>query len=387
MRNYFCNIMRKILVILSVILLAACTRQAKFVIEGTIEGGAGEMIYLEHMGLSKSTLLDSVRISNDGDFRFKAPAPQYPDFYRLILSGRSLHFAVDSAEVLKITATYGGFSTDYKIEGSVSNADIQRLRNSVARIQRKANQIIKGMSQADQIRIKQELVELIEEHKSMARPIILNNPKSSAAYFAIFQQVNGIYIFSPYEKEDRPYCAAVATSFHTFMPEYERSIHLHALVLDAINTEREARRMDQWSEMVANATAGYIEIALPDRNGNEIRLSSLEGKAILLDFSAYESRESVPYTFALRELYDKYASRGFEIYQVSLDRNKLLWQDATENIPWICVRDDNGPRTTAATAYNVTSIPTYFLIGANGEIVGRDLDLQTLEREIRKNLP
>lgn len=379
--------MKKIIIILTVILLASCSRQPKFVIEGTIEGGAGEMIYLEHMGLAKTTLLDSVRIDRKDEFHFRAPAPEYPDFYRLILSGRSLHFAVDSAEVLRIKSTYGGFSTNYHIEGSVSNADIQKLRYSVAHIQRKANQAIKGISQAEQNRIRVELIELIEEHKAMARPIILNNPRSSAAYFALFQQVNGINIFSPYEREDRPYFGAVATSFHTFMPSYDRSIHLHALVLDALNTEREARRQDQWAEMVANASTGYIDIALPDRNGNIIKLSSLEGKAILLDFSAYESRESVAYTFALRDLYNKYASRGFEIYQVSLDRNKMLWLDATKNIPWICVRDEKGPNTSAATSYNVSSLPTYFLIGADGVIVGRNLDLQTLEREISRNLP
>jgi peroxiredoxin len=379
--------MNRIILFLIAAILISCNPTPKFTIEGIVEGGAGEMIYLEHTGLQKNTLIDSARINQKGNFKFRAPAPAYPDFYRLLLNNKQLHFAVDSAEMLSITASYDNFSTDYSISGSESNTDIQVLRKSLSKIQRKANQIIRGMSKAEQQKIQLELIELINEHKALARPIILKNPRSSAAYFAIFQQVNGVYVFSPYEKEDRPYCAAVATSFHTFMPDYDRTKNLYALVMDAIKTERMAKKQEAWAEMIANATTGYIDIALPDRNGNEIRLSSLQGRVILLDFSAYESRESVAYTFALRDLHQKYAAKGFEIYQVSLDRNKVLWLDATENLPWVCVRDENGPLTPIAGTYNITSLPTYFLITPQGEIIGRDLNLQTLEREINKHLP
>ena len=379
--------MNRIIFLLLAAILISCKPTPKFTVEGTVEGGAGEMIYLEHTGLQKNTLIDSTKINQQGQFKFRAPAPVYPDFYRLLLNNKQLHFAVDSAETLNIKAGYDDFSTEYSISGSESNTDIQLLRTSLAKIQRKANQIIRGMSAAEKQQIQQELIALINEHKALARPIILKNPRSSAAYFAIFQQVNGVYIFSPYEKEDRPYCAAVATSYHTFMPNYDRTKNLYALVMDAINSERMTRKQEALTELIANASTGYIDIALPDRNGEEIRLSSLQGKVILLDFSAFESRESVAYTFALRDLHQKYAARGFEIYQVSLDRNQVLWLDATQNLPWVCVRDENGPMTSVAVTYNITSLPTYFLITPQGEIIGRDMNLQTLEREINKHLP
>lgn len=379
--------MNRIIFLLLAAILVSCNPTPKFTVEGMVEGGAGEMIYLEHTGLQINTLIDSTRINKEGHFKFRAPAPAYPDFYRLLLNNKQLHFAVDSAETLNISADYDDFSTEYRITGSESNTDIQLLRKSLAKIQRKANQIIRGMSAAEKLKLQQELITLINEHKALARPIILKNPRSSAAYFAIFQQVNGIYVFSPYEKEDRPYCAAVATSYHTFMPDYDRTKNLYALVMDAINTERRAKKQEALSEMIANASTGYIDIELPDRNGNKIRLSSLQGKVILLDFSAFESRESVAYTFALRDLYEKYAARGFEIYQVSLDRNKALWLEASQSLPWVCVRDENGPMTTVAGTYNITSLPSYFLITPQGEIIGRDLNLQTLEKEINKYLP
>jgi hypothetical protein len=231
-----------------------------------------------------------------------------------------------------------------------------------------------------------ELLDLIEKHKQSARPIILKNPRSTAAYFAIFQKINDSFIFSPYIKEDRPYCAAVATSYNTYMPDYDRSKNLYALVMDAIKAERQAKQQINWKEIVENAATGYIDIELPDKHNKTQKLSALKGKVILLDFSAFESRESVQYTFALRELHTKYASRGFEIYQVSLDRDRAIWLNAVGNLPWICVRDTKGPNTIYASTYNISSIPSYFLIDRQGDIIGRDMNLQALEQEIEKRL-
>lgn len=374
--------MKKIIYCFLLISMVACTNNNKFTIEGVIDGGAGDTIYLEHTGLNASVVIDSAEIKSNGEFRFKANRPSYPDFYKLIVNGKQLHFAVDSTETIRISASLESFSTNYEITGSLTNNDIQKLRISVASLQKKADELAKAIEQTERDEMVDLLTRMIEEHKAMARSIILKNPKSAAAYFAIFQKVNDIYIFSPYEKEDRPYCAAVATSYHTFMPEYERSKNLHALVLDAINAERMQRRQQTLLEMLESAQTGFIDIELPDRNGVIHKLSDLKGKVILLDFSAYESRESVQYTFALRELHRKYSSAGLVIYQVSLDRNKTIWNDATATIPWISVRDLNGPATTAAVSYNVTSIPTYFLIDANGDIVGRDMNLKDLENAI-----
>jgi peroxiredoxin len=378
--------MKKIVFILSVCVLAACNNSGKFIVEGVVDGGAGEMLYLEHTGLTKNIVIDSMKIKKDNSFKFKSKRPAYPDFYKIKIGSKQIHFSVDSTETIEITTSLEKLSSDYTITGSESNTDIQILRNSVAKLQNKANQLNSDMSSDESNAFYQEFTQLVEDHKNLAKPIILKNPRSTAAYFAIFQQVSNIYIFSPYIKEDRPFCAAVATAYHTYMPDYERSKNLYAWVMDAIKSEREAKQQSDWKKMMEENAIGFIDINLPDKDNQMRKLSDLVGKVILLDFSAFEARESVQYTFALRDLYNKYKSRGFEIYQVSLDRNKILWEDAVENLPWICVRDDNGPNTKVVTLYNISEIPTYFLINKKGDIVGRNFDLQALEKEISKAL-
>ena len=137
---------------------------------------------------------------------------------------------------------------------------------------------------------------------------------------------------------------------------------------------------------VEQSNTGYIDIKLNDKSGKERKLSELEGKVVLIDFSAYESEKSVEYTFALRDLYNKYHKRGFEIYQVSLDRNKVIWEQSIENIPWVCVRDENGPNTTYVATYNISSIPTNFLLNKQGTITSRSLNFGELAKQIEKDL-
>jgi glutathione peroxidase-family protein len=170
------------------------------------------------------------------------------------------------------------------------------------------------------------------------------------------------------------------------MTEYNRTKNIYNLVMDAITNERKSKEKEMWEKVMEESGKGYIDIALNDRNDKERKLSDLEGKVVLIDFSSYDSKESVSYTFGLRDLYNKYSNKGFEIYQVSLDRNKLMWQKAVENIPWVCVRDEAGPQTSYLLTYNIRSIPTTFLLNKKGEIVARDLDLTTLENTIKKSL-
>lgn len=366
--------------------MISCKQHDKFLITGSIKDAKGEMLYFEHSGLLKTTVLDSVRLRPNGSFHFRSKRPAYPDFYRLRLADKIITFAVDSCEEITIDSKMANFATDYTVRGSITSSQIQILRKSVMNIQRMVNELTSGMD-ANERNAKVAAIEKdIDVHKEMARKMILQNPRSAAAYFAIYQKVNDTYLFSPYIKTDRPYYAAVATSYNTFMPEYERSKNLYALVLDAIRKDRQAKEKQAWDEVLATQGTGYINIILPDKNNVERKLSDLIGKVILIDFSSGESKQNVDYTFALRELYNKYHKRGFDIYQISLDQNKQLWQQSTVNIPWICVRDVNGPNTKIASLYNVSSIPTSFLMDKKGNIIARSLEFDELKKAIEKLL-
>jgi hypothetical protein len=95
------------------------------------------------------------------------------------------------------------------------------------------------------------------------------------------------------------------------------------------------------------------------------------GNVILIDFSAYAMEQASAHTLFLRELYATYHELGLEIYQISFDADKLLWLEQTRNIPWVCVRDEASVQSKYLITYNISELPTFFLMDKEGNILGR----------------
>lgn len=366
--------------LLLLFLFTSCQNNDKFSITGTISGAEGKRIYLEQLTLNGNVLIDSVIVKRDASFKVRAQRPEYPDIYRMTLDGKQFVFSVDSCEHIQVYTTIENFSYPDSIAGSDKVRKMQTLRKSVANLQTDYLKAVRNELTVDELRIK------IEEHKKMARNLILENPRSIVAYYALFQKVGGYFLFSPYEKDDRSFCAAVATAFHTFMPEYQRSKNLYALVLGAIQAERAEKNAYDIQKMVDNAEAGFLDIQLPDVNGQLQSLSSLKGNVFLLDFSAAEMPNNTAYIFELRDLYNRYHDKGFQIYQVSADRSLLLWQDAVKALPWICVRGEQGVNEECFRLYNISQIPTNFLFGKDGVIIAKNIPFEDMASYIEKQL-
>ena len=350
--------MKKILLFTTVItLFVACTPKAN--ITGSIADAKEKTIYLEHTGLNVTTLLDSAKLDESGKFNFKLETPQYPDFYRIRLGNQFVVFTMDSATTsVEITASASAMN-DATIKGSDASLDIQRLRNSNFELQRAAydNDIDK-------------VTQMLESHKRLAQEIVLANPRSAAAYYAINQTIAGNYYMSPYQKEDLPFWNAVATAWDLHYAEYERAKELKQTVLLAIGQQKAAQISAE--NIIENITEeGFIDIVLPNRIGETTALSSLVGNVILIDFSAYGMEQATAHTLFLRELYATYHELGLEIYQISFDADKLLWLEQTRNIPWVCVRDEASVQSKYLITYNINELPTFFLMDKEGNILGR----------------
>jgi len=141
-----------------------------------------------------------------------------------------------------------------------------------------------------------------------------------------------------------------------------------------------AERIQQEERIVVS---DLIDLSLPDLRGQERTLSELRGQVILLDFHMYATPESGARILKLRELYDKYHTRGLEIYQVSIDEDVHFWKQAVEALPWVAVYDPEGE---SCRRYNVQAIPEYFLIDRNNALQKRSIQIEDLEKEIESLL-
>jgi peroxiredoxin len=131
------------------------------------------------------------------------------------------------------------------------------------------------------------------------------------------------------------------------------------------------------------------DIALPNPDGKIIKLSSLRGKVVLLDFWASwcgPCRYENPTTVAA---YEKYKDQGFTVYSVSLDRSKAKWVHAikADQLTWENhVSDLQFTNSAVAAQYGIESIPATFLLDANGKIIARDLRGKNLDKALNKAL-
>lgn len=365
---------------------AACNRGPVFNVEGEISGAEGKMLYIEHSSIEGVVGLDSTKLSGDGRYHFSEARPEAPDFYRLRVDDRIINFVVDSTETVNISSDYNTFSSGYSVTGSESNVKIKELSLLQADLQAKVNELNKSGMPAGLAQ--DSLFRMIESYKNdVKRNYIFKEPDKASSYFALFQQLNGFMIFNPLSnKEDVKCFAAVATSLNHNYPHADRSRNLYNMVIKGMkNTRTPQTKTLEISEDMINETS-IIDIPLKDINGETKHLTDYKGKVVLIDFTAYGTPSSGARTLALRELYNKYSSRGLVIYQVSLDTDEHFWKTACDNLPWVCVRDPQGPYSTYVSIYGVTALPTAFLVNRNNELVLRLNEKSDIEAEIKKLL-
>lgn len=366
--------------------LVACQQEPVFQIEGEVSGAADKTLYLEQSGLEGIVSLDSVKLDEDGSFRFTGARPVSPEFYRLRVDDKVINFSVDSTEVLKLHAGYDNFPTGYRIEGSENNVKIQELVLLQAELQDKVNQL--GRSGLPVGVIRDSLTHLVDAYKdNVSRQYIFAAPNRTYAYFALFQQLNGMMIFDPLsDKNDVKCFAAVATSLNNLYPHADRSRNLYNMVIKGMKNTRTPRQENVLEIPEDKITeASIIDIALPDIQGNIRRLTDLKGKVVVIDFTVYNNTASGARNLSLRELYNRYASQGLEVYQISLDADEHFWKTSADNLPWICVRDPQGVYSTYLSLYGVTGLPATFLVNRSNELSLRVDEKTDLEQAI-KNL-
>ncbi|NVO18443.1 MAG: TlpA family protein disulfide reductase [Bacteroidetes bacterium] len=131
------------------------------------------------------------------------------------------------------------------------------------------------------------------------------------------------------------------------------------------------------------------EITLNDTDGNPRSLSSLRGKVVLLDFWASWCGPCRKENPNVVKAYVKFHSKGFEVFSVSLDKDRESWLKAiaADNLSWPNhVSDLKYWKSAGAAAYGVTSIPNAFLIDKEGRIVAKKLRGDALDQKLEELL-
>jgi hypothetical protein len=374
-------------ILLVAILLAgiSCSRK-RTEITGVIEGASEETLTLERLDVNRTTVIDSVQTDQSGVFTIRIKQEEPALYILKNAHGELINFLLSPGEQTTVQTSADSFGTSYEVTGSEES---ERIRMLVEHLNKTRNDLDSLLTLIDSVEdpedpqmdlIKHAYAQSIIKQKRYTIRFIVEHMSSLSSVYALYQKYdNQTPILG--ESNDLQYFKSVLDSLEATYPNNSLTKSLKA---DIERKEREiqtAMQMDELIGMAEEEITGLLDLAIPDRTGTEITLSSLKGNVILVFFWASGNQASVESLLQLRSTYKRYHNKGFEVYAISLDNNKTQWTKSVDynEFNWINVSELTYPDSRAQLFYNVTSIPSTYLINREGDIVAKNLFGRTLE--------
>ena len=376
--------MNKLFLVAAALLMALSSCQStKVKISGRFVGSEADMVYLEQTSALNQMLIDSVKLSEDGNFMLNLDkVGATPSLYHIVYEGNRIPLLLQGGDHITVSSA-GNALRNYTVEGSEESELLHEFNHSYVEGVIALNELMSrltadDLSDDERQKLAVEYTKQKNEIKQNQLRFIIENKDRIAAVYALYQRLPGdVNLFNG--NSDVIYYRTVAEAIAESYPE---SLYLPLL-------RSQIARMDAQISLLSQVkTMNFPEISMPDMYGNEQKLSALEGKVILLHFWSAAVGNSNSFNADLKKVYEKYHDQGLEIFQVAVDTSKALWINTVQDqqLPWISVCDLLGEASPVVGAYNVSSLPSNYLISRDGNILGKDLMGEQLEQAIKKNI-
>jgi cytochrome oxidase Cu insertion factor (SCO1/SenC/PrrC family) len=375
------------LIMISAVLFAgiSCSR-SRTEISGQLIGGSVQILTLERLDVNRTTLIDSIETDKAGSFGFRIKQEEPGLFILKNEQGDLINLLLFPGDMANVRTSSDAFGSGYEVDGSEES---EKIRQLVEHLTNTRNDLDSLLSMVDSLEnpddpqmelIEQAYAQTIIKQKRYTIRFIVENMSSLSSIYALYQKYdNQTPILGT--SSDLQYFKSVADSLQVTHPENSLTRSLQADIKLKEQEIENAMQVEELLGMADEEITGLLDLSIPDRNGSEITLSSLQGKVILVFFWASDNQASVEALLQLRNTYNRYHNRGFEVYAISLDNDKVQWMQSIDynEFDWINVSELTYPDSKAQIFYNVTSLPTTFLINREGDIVARNLYGRTLE--------
>lgn len=153
--------------------------------------------------------------------------------------------------------------------------------------------------------------------------------------------------------------------------------------VDFIQHNYYAKELQERLRLMKGSEVGSVapDFELKDSQGNLVKLSSLRGQYVLIDFWASwcgPCRKEIP---NVKKLHAYYGNKGLKVVGVSIDKDESKWRKAIgeEQLDYLQLWD---PSMTTGKLYNYNGIPFIILIDPDGKILARQLRGEELRRKV-----
>jgi peroxiredoxin len=353
------------------VLMAACSSEPHYVINGKIEGADSVTFLLQKREAGKVVSMDSA-IAYKGSFKMKGGAVKYPEMVLLVAKDSRMRttFYLENAEITisgKLDSLY-----DAKITGSKTQDEYMGFINSNKKLNEKYSGIYEEYQLAQQggdtakvAQLEKDASDIEKEMTALQRDFVKNNPSSFAS--------PSILAGLSYEME--------GSEIETYINAMDTAV---AKTETVINLKETVARM---KAVAAGQKAP--DFTMNDPEGNQVSLySKIGSKLLLVDFWAAWCGPCRRENPNVVKVYKEFNKKGFDVFGVSLDQKKDDWVKAIadDNLTWTHVSDLQYWNNAAAKMYAVNAIPANFLLDENGVIIGRNLREDALYNKVKEVL-
>jgi len=380
---------KPLLYLFAIMILAGCQDNSVWISGTLTDPVEGNYLYLDELMSDNVKSVDSVIISENGTFSFKREIKSQA-FYLLKINDRNfLTMLLAPGEKINFSSHYDSLNNPISISGSkgtqLMNEYNSKLRNTISKLSGLSNIYRENIDNPQLPAVIESLDSTaqtyLDEINSFTKSYIDNNLTSLVSLIALYQQVApNVYVLNP--SKDYQYYLKVDSVLSLMYPDYEPVTTLHEQVKQLIQgtadpKETKAAPTRQGSEAP--------EIILPSPAGDTITLSSTRGSVVLLDFWASWCAPCRQENPNLVRAYNQYHRKGFQIYQVSLDKTREAWIKGIEDDQlgkWIHVSDIQFWNSKAVQLYKIESIPSNFLLDKEGRIIATNLRGEALQAQL-----
>lgn len=340
---------------------SSCSNTASF--KGKLDGGNEKEIVVKRLDVSSYTVLDTLRTNKNGNFSSKVEVEKgQPEFIYLFYGDRKIgSMLLSKGEKVTINADTLG---NYTVQGSPESVKLLEVETDFAKFMSEITALaIKidspSVSNEEAKELNAKISRIFVDYYRSRVKYLLDNPKSLTSTNVLFQEINPNFpVFS--QATDAIHFKSLAESLSEVYPD---SKYVKSLKREAARREN---IMNIQMKLDSAEQLSFPEINLPDIHGEKVKLSEIDAKLIMVNFwSASAAGNKLYNQDVLKKLYDRYHSKGLEIYQVCIDADKANWASIvkSQELPWISVCDGLGYSSPAVRSYNLGSqLPVSFFI-------------------------
>jgi peroxiredoxin len=376
------------LLLIAAALIAGC-KNSNIELNGKLLNPAkGELIYLDQLKSNDLVTIDSVKVAEDGTFSFSWKI-ESPSFYLLKTDQSNfLTMLLEPGQNVGLKSYFDSLNYPISISGSKGTELMAeynvKLRQTIRELSELRGVYLKSMGTPELPVVMDRLDSIAQNYLTdinlFTKKYIDQNLNSLVSLVALYQQVApGEYILHP--EKDLKYFQKVDSSLFLNYPDYEPVKSLHEQVLEMNTASAPGKEIAP----VSGENSEAPEISLPNPEGDTIKLSSTRGNVVLLDFWASWCPQCRTENPNLVKAYNLWHSKGFQIYQVSLDKTKEDWINGIKDDhleKWIHVSDIKYWNSVVVTEYRIESIPANYLLDRDGKIIASNLRGETLQTKL-----